>query len=78
MPDSPLHCLMRIEAPHYVAGIVWERKQDVVGKYVMTDMVFTAVYSAPILYWVVRQGKSFDSMINYCNYKKYNVELIYY
>ena len=67
---------MRIEAPHYVAGIVWEKKQETFGKYVMTDVTYTTITScAPIVYWVKTKGFSFDAALSYFSRKGYAVTL---
>lgn len=51
--------LLRIEAPHYVAGIVFKNG--------------IATYEcAPILKWMI--GKEWNWIITYLNYKRFNYQ----
>jgi hypothetical protein len=68
---------MRIEAPHYVAGIDWEKKRTVVGKLILTDMVYTVKECAPIVYWMKKQNYTLDQALSYFQKKGYVVTLTY-
>ena len=56
-------CLMRIEAPHYIAGIVWENN--------------TAIQCAPIVYWMKKQNYTLDQALSYFQKKGFVVTLTY-
>ena len=54
--------MLRVEAPHYVAGVIFD------GVY--------AVHAAPILYWIVKQRKPLGWCINYFNSKGFRFEVL--
>lgn len=53
--------LIRVEAPHYVAGVIFD------GVHATT--------AAPILYWIVKQQKTLEWCINYFNQKGYKFDV---
>ncbi len=56
--------LLRIEAPHFVAGAVWEKKGD----------HWNCIHAAPILSWMI--GKSPESVVSYLKRKRYKYEWV--
>lgn len=57
-----MEMLMRVSAPHYVAGIIFDGPR--------------AIAAAPILYWVVKTGRSMEWCINYFNQKGFKWEML--
>ena len=53
--------LMRVTAPHYCAGIIFNNG--------------LAVHSAPIIYWMVKKQFSLQAAQNYFGRKRFKVEL---
>jgi hypothetical protein len=69
---------MRIEAPHYVAGIDWEKKRTVIGtKLVLTDMVYTVKECAPIVAWIKQKNWTLERAAEYFKQKGFVVTLTY-
>jgi hypothetical protein len=53
--------LIRVEAPHFVAGVIFDGP--------------TATTAAPILYWIVKQQKTLEWCINYWNKKGFKFDV---
>jgi hypothetical protein len=73
--DNMRACLMRITAPHYVAGIVWQVDMEDYGKFQTVGQVLKIVKAAPILTWAARRQPSFEWVLSYFNKKGFAVEV---
>ena len=66
---------MRITAPHYVAGIVWEVDIVDYGKFKTVGQALKIVKAAPIVTWATRRQISFEWALNYFKKKGFVIEL---
>lgn len=72
-------CLMRIEAPWFVAGIVWERK-NIVDRNDMNvlELKWTVKSCAPIVGYIARHKYSIEWAAKYFKSKGFNVSMTFY
>jgi hypothetical protein len=79
VPPPPPTCLMRIEAPHYVAGIVWEKEIVNYGTFYTESILYNKIQScAPIVGWIARKPYTFEWAQSYFQRKGFIVTLTYY
>jgi hypothetical protein len=69
-------CIMRITAPHYVAGIVWEVDIKDYDTFQTVGQILKIVDSAPIVRWATRRQLSFEWALSYFQKKGFAVEII--
>ena len=69
-------CLMRIDAPHYVAGIVWQVDIEHYETFRTVGQVLKAVQAAPIVYWIIKKNYAFEWAKSYFERKGFKVEII--
>jgi len=68
-------CLMRVVAPHYVAGIIWEVDIEDYGTFQTVGQVLKIVRAAPIVTWAVKRQPSFEWALSYFQKKGFVVEV---
>ena len=72
-------CLMRIEAPHYVAGIVWEKEIVTFGAFYTESIFYNKIaMCAPIVGWIAQKPYTFEWALGFFQRKGYAVTLHYF
>lgn len=66
-------CLMRIEAPHYVAGIIWRREVDLFPTFRTVSGTFYPYKAAPIVSWVLAKRYTMEWVESFCRAKGYKI-----
>jgi len=67
--------LIRITAPHFVAGLIIER-QEAPGGPELANNAWHAVDAAPILYWMVKNRWTIQQVGEYLNKKGWQFEVL--